>query len=321
MRVAVLTVDGMFDSGLTAVLDILATANVLSGQAGLPAGPFEVTVVGPGRSVTTAHGLHLATTPWPELRADPARLPELAVLPALGLRPPAEIVDIVRGHDFLAAIAGLAEHGAGLAAACSGTFFLAEAGVLDQLTATTSWWLSPAFRARYPRVDLDDSRTLAITGRVTTAGAAFAHIDLALSLVHRTSPALAELVARYLVIGDRPSQAMAAVPSLLAAGDPTLAAFERYVRDHLAEPMPIADAARALGVSERTLQRVTRTTIGMSPIRFVQELRLEQATVLLRTTTQTPAAIALAVGYTDVSTLRTLIRRRRHTTLAAVRGR
>jgi transcriptional regulator GlxA family with amidase domain len=237
------------------------------------------------------------------------------------LRPPAEIVAIVRGHDFLAAIAGLAEHGAGLAAACSGTFFLAEAGVLDQLTATTSWWLSPAFRARYPRVDLDDSRTLAITGRVTTAGAAFAHIDLALSLVHRTSPALAELVARYLVIGDRPSQAMAAVPSLLAAGDPTLAAFERYVRDHLAEPMPIADAARALGVSERTLQRVTRTTIGMSPIRFVQELRLEQATVLLRTTTQTPAAIALAVGYTDVSTLRTLIRRRRHTTLAAVRGR
>src|SRR6201996_2256451 len=321
MRVAVLTVDGMFDSGLTAVLDILATANVLSGQAGLPAAPFEVTVVGPGASVTTAHGLPLATIPGPGLRADPARRPELAVLPALGLRPPAEIVDIVRGHDFLAAIVGLAENGAGLAAACSGTFFLAEAGVLDQLTATTSWWLSPAFRARYPRVDLDDSRTLAIAGRVTTAGAAFAHIDLTLSLVHRTSPALAELVARYLVIGDRPSQAMAAVPSLLAAGDPTLAAFERYIRDHLAEPMAIAGAARALGVSERTLQRVTRTTIGMSPIRFVQELRLEQATVLLRTTTQTPAAIALAVGYTDVSTLRTLIRRRRHTTLAALRHR
>jgi len=321
MRVAVLAVDGMFDSGLTTVLDILATANVLSGQAGLPAVPFEVTPVSGGGSITTAHGLQLATTPWRELHDDPGRRPELAVMPAVGLRPPGEIVDIVRGHDFLAPIAALSETGTGLAAACSGTFFLAEAGVLDQLTATTSWWLSPAFRARYPRVELDDSRTLAIAGHVTTAGAAFAHIDLALSLVDRTSPVLAELAARYLVIGDRPAQAMAAVPSLLAAGDPTLAAFERYIRDHLAESMPIADAARALGLSERTLQRVTRTTIGMSPIRFVQEVRLEQATVLLRTTAQTPAAVALAVGYTDVSTLRTLIRRRRHTTLAALRHR
>ncbi|MBV9793044.1 MAG: helix-turn-helix domain-containing protein [Actinobacteria bacterium] len=321
MRVAVLAVDGMFDSGLTAVLDVLATANALSGQAGLPAAPFEVTTVGAGTSVRTGHGLQLATTAWPELDDDPARRPELAVMPAVGLRPPAEIVDVVRGHRFLTAITELAAAGAGLAGACSGTFFLAEAGVLDERTATTSWWLSPAFRARYPRVDLDDSRTLAIAGNVTTAGAAFAHIDLALSLVHRSSPALSELVSRYLVIGDRPSQAVAAAPSLLATGDPTVAAFERYIRAHLAEAIGIDTAARALGVSERTLQRVTRATLGMSPIRFVQEVRLEQATVLLRTSTQTPAAIALAVGYQDVSTLRTLIRRRRHTTLAALRRR
>ena len=320
MRVAVLAVDGMFDSGLTTVLDILATANVLSGQAGLPAVPFEVTPVSGGGSITTAHGLQLATTPWRELHDDPSRRPELAVMPAVGLRPPGEIVDIVRGHDFLAPIAALSETGTGLAAACSGTFFLAEAGVLDQLTATTSWWLSPAFRARYPRVELDDSRTLAIAGHVTTAGAAFAHIDLALSLVHRTSPVLADLVARYLVIGDRPSQAAAAVPSLLATGDPTVAAFERHIRQHLAEPIGIDGAARALGVSERTLQRATRATLGMSPIRFVQEVRLEQATYLLRTTAQAPAVIATAVGYQDVSTLRTLIRRRRNTTLAALRG-
>ncbi len=317
MRVAVVAVDGMFDSGLTMTLDILATANALSGQAGLPGAPFEVTPAGQGRSVRTGHGLQLATTPWAELRDNP---PELAVMPAIGLRPPAEIVDVVRGHDLLATVAALGDTGVGLAAACSGTFFLAEAGVLDGLTATTSWWLSPAFRGRYPRVDLDESRALAIAGHVTTAGAAFAHIDLALSLVHRRSPALADLVARYLVIGDRPSQAAAAVPSLLATGDPTIAAFERYVRGHLDAAIQIDAAARALGVSERTLQRATQATLGMPPIRFVQEVRLDQATVLLRTTDQTPAAVALAVGYQDVSTLRTLIRRRRHTTLAALRG-
>src|ERR1700761_5707728 len=244
MRVAVLTVDGMFDSGLTTMLDILATANALSGRAGLAGAPFEVTVAGRGTSVRTGHGLRLATVPWPELRNDP---PELAVMPAVGLRPPAEIVDYVRGHDFLSAIGTLSASGVGLAAACSGTFFLGEAGGLDGLTATTSWWLSPAFRTRYPRVDLDDSRALAVAGKVTTAGAAFAHIDLALSLVQRSSPALAELVTRYLVIGDRPSQAAAAVPSLLATGDPTIAAFERYIREHLAGPVQIEDAAPSSG--------------------------------------------------------------------------
>ena len=107
----------------------------------------------------------------------------------------------------------------------------------------------------------------------------------------------AELVARYLVVGDRPSQAAVAVPSLLARGNPVVAAFERYIRDHLAEPVQIEDAASAIGVSGRTLQRATLSTLGISPIRFVQEVRLEQ----------------------DAGTLRSLVRRRRHTTLAVLR--
>jgi transcriptional regulator GlxA family with amidase domain len=316
MRVAILAVDGMFDSGLSAIWDILATANVLSAQADLPEPPFQVSTVADQASVRTANGLELTTTPWLQARHDP---PELAVMPALGLRPPAEIVDIVRDHSFLAAVVELCERGTGMAAACSGTFFLAESGVLDGLTATTSWWLGPTFRSRYPKVKLDDSRTLAIAGNITTAGAAFAHLDLALSLVQRTSPVLAELVARYLVVGARPSQAAVAVPSLLASGNPVVAAFERYIRDHLAEPLQVEDAASAIGVSGRTLQRATLSTLGISPIRFVQEVRLEQATFLLRTTNQTPSAIAVAVGYTDAGTLRSLVRRRRHTTLAALR--
>lgn len=316
MRVAILAVDGMFDSGLSAIMDILGTANALSGQADLPEPPFGVFTIGRGSRVRTANGLELATVPWARARQDP---PGLAVMPALGLRPPAEIVGIVRDHAFLPVIAELCGGGTGMAAACSGTFFLAESGVLDGLTATTSWWLGPAFRARYPQVDLDESQTLAIAGNITTAGAAFAHMDLALSLVHRTSPVLAELVARYLVVGDRPSQAAVAVPSLLASGNPVVASFERYIRDHLAEPVQIEEAARAIGVSGRTLQRATRSTLGISPIRFIQEVRLEQAAFLLRTTSQTPSAIAVAVGYADAGTLRSLVRRRRHTTLAALR--
>jgi transcriptional regulator GlxA family with amidase domain len=317
MRVAVFAVDGMFDSGLTSILDILATANVLSSQAAMTAPPFEVTTTGIGTSVRTGHGLEMATVPWQRVAEDP---PDVAVMPAVRCWTPAEIVDTVNGHGVLPGISALCDSGASMAAACTGTFFLAEAGILDGRAATTTWWLGPAFRSRYPKVDLDESQTLAVAGNVTTAGAAFAHLDLALSLVQRISPVLADLTARYLVLGDRPSQAAAALPALLASSDPVVAAFERHIREHLSEPIRVEEAASAIGVSERTLQRAMTSTLGLSPVRFVQEVRLDQAVHLLRTTSQTPAAIAAAVGYADAGTLRSLVRRRRNTTLSALRG-
>jgi transcriptional regulator GlxA family with amidase domain len=315
MRIALLAVEGMFDSGLSVVLDVLATANHLQVDAAVPAVSFDVTVVGTEPSVRTGHGLRIMTTPLSELD----RTPDVLVMPAVGLKSPREVVDVVRHHAALPVVVTMREAGCALAAACSGTFFLAEAGVLDGLQATTSWWLGPAFRSRYAAVRLDESRTLARDGGITTAGAAFAHIDLALSLVQQESPALADLVARYLVIGDRPSQAVFAVPSLLASNDPIVTAFERWVRDHVADPLQISGAAAAIGVSERTLQRTTAAVLGMSPIDFVHEIRLDQATFLLRTTNQTADAIAAAVGYRNTSTLRSLVRKRRGTTVSALR--
>ncbi|HEX3791041.1 MAG TPA: helix-turn-helix domain-containing protein [Pseudonocardiaceae bacterium] len=315
MRIALLAVDGLFDSGLSSLLDVLATANALRTDAPAGGSPFDVTVVSTQAEVRTGHGLRLATTPLTDL----ADAPDVLVMPAVGFKAPAQVVDIVRDHAALAEVVALHEAGSALAAACSGTFFLAEANLLDGLVATTSWWLGPAFRSRYPAVRLDESRTLVRDGQVTTAGAAFAHIDLALSIVQQESPALADLVARYLVIGDRPSQAVFAVPSHLASNDPTVTAFEQWVRDHLADSAQISGAAAAIGVSERTLQRTTAAVLGMSPIDFVHEIRLDQATFLLRTTSQTVDAVAAAVGYQNTSTLRALVRRRRGTTISALR--
>jgi transcriptional regulator GlxA family with amidase domain len=156
---------------------------------------------------------------------------------------------------------------------------------------------------------------------VITAGAAFGHIDLALAIVRAGSPALADLVARYLVVDERPSQSAYTIPSALAHSDPTVAAFERWVREYLAGPISMADAAKAVGASERTLQRSVQRTMGTSPIRFVQDLRIERACHLLRTTDLSLEAISRKVGYEHPHTLRVLLRERTGKTASALRGR
>lgn len=318
MDVAVFVVDGAADFGVAALLEVLGTADSLRGQIATPPPPWNVRTIGTSTPVRTGAG-HLVPA---VTLSDLTTLPDLLVVPATNVKQETGLLATVtapRNAPALALIAQAAAERVPLAAACTGTFFLAEAGALDGQTATTSWWLGPAFRRRYPRVRLDDGQTLCRSGRVTTAGAAFAHIDLALSIVQAVSPALAELVARYLLIGNRKAQADFAIPAVLARADPMMAEFERWVRANLREPLSIIDAASALGLSERQLQRTTAATLGMSPLEFVTEIRLEQATYLLRTTKLSIDAVAARVGYLSGNTLREVVRRRRKMSLRELR--
>ena len=318
MQVALVVYDGVFDSGLAAILDVLSNANALGGQIH-EAPTWDVTMVGASSQVRTGAGLLVSPEPL-----EHAQTADLLVVPALAESEPSALLDHVGGDVSLPVrnlIAQTRDRGTTIASACAGTFLLAEAGILDGVRATTTWWLSPSFRARYPLVDLDHSQMVITSGGITTAGAAFGHIDLALAIVRAGSPALADLVARYLVVDERPSQSAYTIPSALAQSDPTVAAFERWSRQHLAEPVSMADAAKAIGVSERTLQRSVQRTVGTSPIRFIQDLRIERASHLLRTTDLSVEIIARKVGYEHSHTLRALLRERTGKTTSALRGR
>ena len=307
MRLAIFALDGVFDTGLTVLLDTFATANELAAAQGFAAPPFDVRIVGFGGQIRTALGLSAVVEP-----ASSIGQTDWVVVPALNTKQPERLLEALERSDVRDAIAHLRvwhADGFGIAAACLGTFLLAEAGLLDNVAATTAWPLAPLFRQRYPGVRLDDSRMVVASDRVVTAGSMMGHLDLALWLVRQASPDLAALVARFMLVDKRSSQAHYIIPDYLAHADPLIARFERWARDHLAMGFSLQDAASALSVGTRTLQRRTEAVLGKSPMAFFQDLRIERAKHLVSIGFDVEA-IASEVGYADAATLRTLLRRK-----------
>ena len=308
MRIHILALNGVFDTGLTTVLDAFGTANALAEMTGISSLRFQTKVVGLRKSITTALGLGV-----PVMAAARAQTPDAVVMPAIMQMRPEPLVQALAGSEVREAGAMLSKwsgRGALTATACIGTFVLAETGLLDGEEATTTWWLAPLFRQRYPQVRLDESRIIVQSNAVVTAGAALSHLDLALTLIRRASPELANLTAKYLVVDARTSQSIYSIPDHLANADPLIQQFERWARGRLAEGFSLDQAVQALATSKRTLARRMQSVLGKSPLAFFQDLRIERAVHLLKTGHASVDQIAAEVGYAEGVTLRALLRRK-----------
>jgi transcriptional regulator GlxA family with amidase domain len=200
--------------------------------------------------------------------------------------------------------------GALIAASCSATFILAEAGLLDGASATTTWWLMPFFAKRFPRVELCADRMVVDNGRVITAGSAFAHADLMLAVIARlASPSLSNLAASYLVLDARASQARYMVLEHLRSFDPLLRSLEAFITTNVHRQVKLPELARAAATSPRTLARRVEAAAGMTPRQFVHRVRVAHAAHLLETTKAPVEEVAASVGYADAAAFRRVFKR------------
>lgn len=312
-RILILALPSVFDSALTITRDILLTGvNVDMDVDSTPSYTVDMASVD-GLPIETAGGLHIASQ---------AGLPEVGdvewvVVPGFGL-PRGEdgraVETYLQQKVVRTAMDWLREHRSGrgaVAAGCTGTFLLAEAGLLDGLQATTSWWLAEEFAARYPAVDLQAHMMLTHHDGVTCAGAALAHTDLALWLLGELrGPAVADRVARRLLLDERVSQGRYMAANHLGRRHPEIHQAEAWIRARLAEPIQVDQLAAALALSPRTLARRMHEATGESPLGFIQRLRVDHAVHLLETSCLAFDEIASRVGYQEPAGLRRVLRRR-----------
>lgn len=311
-----LAIDGVMEGALGLGLDVVDTAARLlrAGMVPVPRGMRSLdqrVVSHDGKSVPSVQRRAIAVEGTLNLRS--VQKGDVLVLPGLFATKDSSLERLLTRPDVMRIVSLLpraAAKGALIAASCSATFLLGAAGLLDGGRATTTWWLMPFFARRFPEVELCAHRMVVESEQVITAGSAFAHADLMLAVIARlVSPSLANLVASYLVLDARASQSRYMVMDHLRSFDPVLRVLETFVSANIDRQLSLNELASAARTSPRTLARRVKAAVGMTPLGFVQTLRVAHAKHLLETTRESVEAIASRVGYADSAAFRRIFRR------------
>lgn len=194
-----------------------------------------------------------------------------------------------------------------VAGVCSGAFFLAQAGLLDERRATTHWAAADRFRELYPRVRLDADRMFVRDGDVWTSAGISAGIDLALALVEDDlGPGIARRTAQQLVVHQRRHGGQSQYSVLVEQGGKTgrFSDLIGWIRARLAEPMTVERLAERAAMSPRHFARAFTAEIGATPAKVVEGLRLEAARIAVETSHLHLDHIAASTGFGDSSRMR-----------------
>lgn len=303
-NVAVPVADGVapFELGVASELFALDRS-----EDGLPGYDFALTSASGGPVRTTA-GYSVQT----QHRHDRMAQADLVVLVA------GTWVESPPDPALVASLRAAHDRGCHVMAICRGAFLLAATGLLDHRPATTHWRWADEFAERFPAVDLRPHALYVDDGDLSTSGGTTAGIDLGLHLLRRAhGAAVASAVARRMLAAphrDGDQAQFAGPPHHPTPTTDAVARAQQWALDHIAEPVTVADLARAVHLSTRTFTRQFTRSTGTTPARWLSGQRLALACELLETTPDTVERIARAVGLASVDSLQQQFRRTLGTT-------
>jgi len=194
------------------------------------------------------------------------------------------------------------EKGAYIAGLCTGTFILAETGLLDGKVATTHWGYASQFQKRYPKVNLKPERLITEDDNLLCSGASNACLDLSLYLVEKFygRDITVKLAKSYIQDMDRNSQALYSVFKFQKNhNDEVIKKAQDWIENNFALKLNIEELAAKFAMGRRTFERRFKACTGDSPLLYAQRNRVEAAKALLETSNKTLEEVAYKIGYDD----------------------
>ena len=308
LEVIILGFDGVLSSVLTGALDLFSFTGVswqrFSDLEVQPKFKVKIASVG-GVDIKCSNRLIL------QAHCDINDIQEcdLLLIPTIG-----DSIDKVlkRNSELLPHLIRLADTNADIASNCSGAFFLAEAGLLDNKIATTHWGYANKFKADYPLVDLQENQFVTQSGNIFCAAGGSAFYDLALLLIERyCGREMSTQVAKTQIIDSKRGSQNSYTNVTLHKphSDVLVKQVQEFIENNFEQSIQVSDLATMVNVTSRTLNRRFQSCVAMRPIEYIQAVRIEQAKRLLESGKVSIKSLAYQVGYNDISSFTRLFKR------------
>ena len=308
LEVVILGFDGALSSVLTGALDLFSFTGVswqrFSDLEVQPKFKVKIASVG-GVDIKCSNRLIL------QAHCDINDIQEcdLLLIPTIG-----DSIDKVlkRNSELLPHLIRLADTNADIASNCSGAFFLAEAGLLDNKIATTHWGYANKFKADYPLVDLQENQFVTQSGNIFCAAGGSAFYDLALLLIERyCGREMSTQVAKTQIIDSKRGSQNSYTNVILHKphSDVLVKQVQEFIENNFEQSIQVSDLATMVNVTSRTLNRRFQSCVAMRPIEYIQAVRIEQAKRLLESGKVSIKSLAYQVGYNDISSFTRLFKR------------
>lgn len=247
-----------------------------------------------GTAIRCSNGILLQTDgPLPRIA------PEGYVLVCSGLDP-----DDACSPDLAAWVRFQWRHGRTVGGICTGAQVLAHAGILKDRSFTIHWENRGSFQEQFPELTPQDQIYCQDDRIITCAGGAAAS-DLALHLIHAHYGANLSQSVMNMCLQTRQRVATdAQVPSKssqIGSRNAHLIKAITFLQQNLEEQISVSDCAERAGVSIRQIERLFRINLGVTPSRYLIDLRLQRGRELLSTTDLGVMEVAVACGFLSSS--------------------
>ncbi|WP_425995675.1 GlxA family transcriptional regulator [Caulobacter sp. DWR1-3-2b1] len=248
-----------------------------------------------GGMVASSSGLTMATTALSEAPL----LDTLIVAGGDGVQTPATCA------ATLAYVRDTAKTARRVASVCSGTYILAEAGLLDGKRATTHWSRTKDIQKRYPAIRLEPDKIFVQDGMIWSSAGITAGIDLSLALVGADEgEPVARRTAQQLVVYHRRPGGQSQFSALIDIKTRRFDALLAWARENLAEALSVEQLADRAAMSPRNFARLFTAETGVTPAKAVERLRVEAARALLDSQPLQVEDVALETGFGDPERMR-----------------
>ncbi|MGY6275604.1 GlxA family transcriptional regulator [Methylomonas sp. MgM2] len=224
------------------------------------------------------------------------------------LIPGGYIEKAIADEKLIAWIKAMAEKVRRVVSVCTGSFLLAEAGLLDGCKATTHWHYSSQLSENYPLVCVQPDHIFIKDGNIFTSGGITSGIDLALALIEEDwGRELALHVARFMVVFLKRPGGQSQFSAYLtneAAHRSDIRDLQGWIMDHAGEELTVETLAGRMAMSPRNFARLFSTETGMTPAKYVEMVRIDQARNLLDSSDLGVEWIAVKTGFKDQERMR-----------------